>query len=196
MNYYKLGITEEYKVWNKYFTFDYEFFYRNKEIDFTKAYKDNKLEKIKIKALSEKGLHIDNQSFLKKDIPPLVNKIDNIFIFRDDIIQDLKQTISEFNDVKFIKVTVSGNFKNDYYMLCFSNVIDCVDFGKSTKSEFDFFSNLVLDKTKIPINSNGFFLSEWSEYGQYTSIVSETLKNQLLNLTDMKKFLVFDNVCI
>ncbi len=146
--------------------------------------------------MSEKGLHIDNQSFFKKDIPPLVNKIDNIFVFRDDIIQDLKQTISEFNDVKFIKVTVSGNFKNDYYILCFNNIIDCVDFGKSTKSEFDFFSNLVLDKTKIPINSNGFFLSEWSEYGQYTSIVSETLKNQLLNLTDMKKILVFDNVCI
>lgn len=55
----------------------------------------------------------------------------------------------------------------------------------------DFFSKLVLDTSKIPEGLNGFYLSNWNQFGYYTCIVNEKLKEALLQLAELPKFLDF-----
>ena len=48
-----------------------------------------------------------------------------------------------------------------------------------------------LDTSKIPEGLNGFYLSNWNQFGYYTCIVNEKLKEALLQLAELPKFLDF-----
>ena len=81
-------------------------------------------------------------------------------------------------------------------MLSFINILDCIHKEKNKKNEVDPFNGLVLDKKKIPLNIDGFFLDKWDRWGEYTPFVSEILKNRLLMLDKAQKYLLFDEVII
>ena len=96
--------------------------------------------------------------------------------------------------MNFNTIKIDGKFKDDYTLLNFTKIIDCVNFEKSIKNDFDFLSKLILDKSKIPKDIDCFFLSGWSQYGEYYSIISQKLKNKLLELNDIPNFLIFEKV--
>ncbi|MBM0651821.1 hypothetical protein JMN10_00140 [Capnocytophaga genosp. AHN8471] len=48
-----------------------------------------------------------------------------------------------------------------------------------------------MDTSKIPEGLNGFYLSNWNQFGYYTCIVDEKLKEALLQLAELPKFLDF-----
>jgi len=89
---------------------------------------------------------------------------------------------------------LDGKFTNDYKLICFNNIIDCVNFEKSIRKEYETFSKMILDKREIPENINGFFLSGWDWYGQYENIVSEYLMENLLKLNKASEFLIFEEI--
>lgn len=98
--------------------------------------------------------------------------------------------------IDFRNVIVQGEFSHFYVMLSFINILDCIHKEKNKKNEVDPFNGLVLDKKKIPLNIDGFFLDKWDRWGEYTPFVSEILKNRLLMLDKAQKYLLFDEVII
>lgn len=119
-------------------------------------------------------------------------KINDVFLVREDIFK--ADLFADLQGIEFLYAEVLGNFPFKYQVLSFKNVLDCIDFKQSIKAEFDFFSTLVIDKEKIPLELNGFFLSGWDNFGGLRCIVDETLKNKLLMLKDLDKFIKFEKV--
>ena len=118
--------------------------------------------------------------------------INKLFLIKDEVYKN-----NIFEDIKEMKafiVKLVGKFTNDYQLMCFENIIDCVDSNKSIRKAFEAFSKMILDKRKIPNNINGFFLPGWDWYGQYENIVSESLKEKLLKLNKASEFLIFEEI--
>ena len=192
MKYFKLSITGKNKIWKKYFSFSYRFLLNNNDISFTEYHKLNIFDNLKILALNHQGDVVKDISFFTKEQMPLFRQITNIYLIREDIFR--KDIFSDAKGVRFLNVDVEGTFPFKYKLLYFCNVLDCVDFKNSIRTSFDFSSKLILDKTKIPSNISGFFLSNWHNYGQFYSIVNEELKEMLLNLEKSSDFLLFERI--
>lgn len=193
MTYYKLNLTGENKVWKKYFAFKINFFLRGKEIDFTDIYPSKeKKERLKIQALSDNGFVVLNENDFIKDIAPNFKRIDGTMIIKNSVFE--RELFEDIKGLEFVPIKIVGKFKSDYKLMNFTNVINCVDYVNSTKAEFDFLSTLILLKSKIPNDIDGFFLSGWADYDRFESIVNDKLKNQLLKLEKAKDFLIFDEI--
>ncbi|AYN04401.1 hypothetical protein [Flavobacterium sp. 140616W15] len=193
MTYYKLRINEENKVWKKYFSFDASFFLRGKEIDFTDIYPSKeKMEKLKIQALNDNGLVVLNENEFIKTTAPNFDRIDKITLIKGAVFK--KELFEDIKGLEFVPIKITGKFKSDYKLMNFTNVINCVDYVNSVKEEFEFLSTLILLKSKIPNDVDGFFLSGWANYDRFEVIVNDTLKKQLLKLEKASEFLIFDKI--
>lgn len=84
-------------------------------------------------------------------------KIRNVFLIREDILNE--ESFKNSNGVEFFTVKVDGEFEYSYKLLSFTNVVDCVNWEKSMRTQFDFSSKLILAEQKIPKDVDGFFLS-------------------------------------
>jgi hypothetical protein len=194
MDYFAMKITGENKVWKKYFIFAERFLSKeNKEVNFSDFYLQNStLSELKIQALNNDGDVVKFQSYFTKEKMPFFCKIRNVYLIREDIFKE--ELFNDLTGIEFYTAKVDGEFELNYKLLSFTKVLDCVDFDKSIRTQFDFSSKLVLIKSKIPKNIDGFFLSGWSRYGQYHSVVDNKLKNTLLKLEMASEFLLFDKI--
>ncbi len=193
MQYFKLRITEEKRVWKNYFIFAERFLFKGNEILFSDAYTQKTiLDNLKIQALNNQGDIVKNQDYFMKEKESFFCKIRNVFLIREDIFKE--ESFKYSNGVEFFTVKVDGEFEYSYKLLSFTNVVDCVNWEKSMRTQFDFSSKLILAEQKIPKDIDGFFLSGWHRYGQYNSIINEKLKNSLLELEKASEFLLFDKV--
>jgi len=132
-------------------------------------------------------------SFEKEEMPFYLTK-ESILLIRDDFFHE--ELFTDLIGIDFRNVIVQGEFSHFYVMLSFINILDCIHKEKNKKNEVDPFNGLVLDKKKIPLNIDGFFLDKWDRWGEYTPFVSEILKNRLLMLDKAQKYLLFDEVII
>jgi hypothetical protein len=195
MEYYRMLISEENKVWKKYIIFDYNFLCNNTEIEICKsiASKDfDSLNNLTIQALNHYGDVVFDQREYKKQILPNFAQIRRLFLVKDEIYDE--GLFENIDEIETFTVKLDGNFENNYKLLCFKNIVDCIDWNKSIRKEFETFSKMILDKTRIPENMNGFFLSGWDRYGKYENIVNENLMERLLELKNAKEFLRFKEV--
>jgi len=193
MNYYRLNTNGENKIWRKYFTFAERFILNENEVKAIDFIMQKSVNNIKIQALSN-GNVVKNESFFTKEKMPEFSKIENVFFIKEDIID--VSYFSNLNGINFIDIEVDGIFSKGYKLLSFDMIIDCIDEINSKKGSFEFFSTLVLDSLKIPVQVDGFFLKNWSRYGEYITIVNEKLKNCLLRLPKSNDFLIFNEIKI
>lgn len=192
MNYFIMNFTGENKVWKGYFPFAYGFLYQeNRNVDFYKIYRNKNLENLKIQALHQGGEVVRDIALIKGKMP-LFCKISDVFLIREDIFR--KELFQNLDGIEFFDVEAEGIFPFKYKMLSFKSVLNCIDFEQSVRNQFDFLSKLVLDKSKIPENINGFFLSDWDIYGGFRCIVDDKLKSALLQLHKASDFLKFKMV--
>lgn len=192
MNYYQLRINEENKVWKKYFTFNYFFYHKKKEVKFNLIHNiESKVNNLKIQALNSKGIVLNEKEFIK-GIAPNFSRIDSVMIIKESIFK--KDIFNDIEGLNFTTVKIEGKFHNSYKLMNFTNVINCVDNKNSVRAKFAFFSKLILLKSKIPKEIDGFFLSGWSQYDEFEVIVNEKLKSKLLQLEKASEFLIFDKI--
>ncbi|AYN04410.1 hypothetical protein [Flavobacterium sp. 140616W15] len=192
MNYYQLRINEENKVWKKYFTFNQYFYYKKEEVKFHLIHNlENVVNNLKIQALNSQGIVLDQNEFTKSTAPNF-NRTQSIMLIKDSIFK--KELFEDIKGLEFITIQIEGKFQNNYKLMNFTNVIDCVDHVNSIRKQFTFFSKLILLKSKIPKEIDGFFLSGWDLYGEFEIIVNDKLRNQLLKLEKVKDFLIFDEI--
>ena len=192
MGYYKLRINEENKVWRKYITFSLSFVYKNNEVNFHEINNiENKINNLKIQALSSQGVVLNEKELIKKTAPNF-SRIQRILLIKETVLK--VELFDDLKGVEFISLKVEGKFQNSYKLMNLTNAIDCVDRVNSVKKEFDFLSKLVLIKSMIPKEIDGFFLSGWDKYGKYETIVNERLKKKLLQLEKASEFLIFDKI--
>lgn len=195
MNYYKLRITGENKVWKKYFTYAERFLRNNgKEVTFTTVYYEGNLDNLKIQALSENGDVVKEELFFIKEKMPEFSVIERVMLIKEDVI-DIS-AYANLKGVDFYSIKVDGTFSKEYKLLNFTTAVNCIDEVNSKRADIEFFSRLVLNSTKIPNNVDGFFLDGWNKYGKFTCIVTDKLKDKLLNLNKAKDFLIFDKIQI
>lgn len=190
MAYFRIIFKEDNKLWRKYFTFAYRFVIGdNEDVKFPENYTLQSSDVLKIQAINHQGDVVKDISFFKKEkISPFQRTKSHILV-REDIFQE--ELFKDLKGITFLTVVPDGNFPYKYKMLSFTNVLDCVDWQHSIRKQFDFFSKLVLDTSKIPEGLNGFYLSNWNQFGYYTCIVDEKLKEALLQLAELPKFLDF-----
>lgn len=188
MDYFIMNFTTENKIWKGYFPFAYGFLYKeSRNVDFHKIYHHKDFENLKIQALYQ-GEIVRDIALIKGKMP-FFCKISDVFLIREDIFKE--ELFQDLNGINFFDVRVEGIFPFKYKMLSFQNVLNCVDLEQSVRNQFDFLSKLVLDKSKIPKNINGFFLSNWDNYGGFYCIVDNKLKDTLLQLYNASNFLKF-----
>lgn len=193
MSYFIVQINDENKIWKNYFTFSGSFYLqKEQEINFSDFYKEKLSKNLKIKALDKNGYVVKDYKKLVKEEQPFFDCIDNTLLIREDIFKE--EFFKNIEGIEFLTVKVEGNFLFNYKLMSFKKALNCVDFSKSIRSEFDFFSKLVLDSSKIPPTTNCFFLSDWDNYGEFYSIVDEKLKEALLKLDKAIDFLQFDKI--
>jgi hypothetical protein len=186
---------EENKVWRKYIIFAERFMYNNEEINLHKTIeiKNNDiLNNLFIQALDNNGNVVKDQNIYKKEKLSNFAKICSAYIIKEDILE--YKLFENTKGVDFFPVKIDGTFNKNYKLLCFSNVINCLDYNKSIIKEFEVFSKMILDKNKIPENIDGFFLSGWNKYGKNICIVNENLKNILERLEKANEILIFKKV--
>ena len=187
-----MRINEENKVWRKYITFSLSFVYKNNEVNFHEINNiENKINNLKIQALSSQGVVLNEKEFIKKTAPNF-SRIQRILLIKETVLK--VELFDDLKGVEFISLKVEGKFQNRYKLMNLTNAIDCVDRVNSVKKEFDFLSKLVLIKSMIPKEIDGFFLSGWDKYGKYETIVNERLKKKLLQLEKASEFLIFDKI--
>ena len=195
MKWYRIIMNEDNKIWRKYIIFREMFSCNNNEIEICKIIelKDYPaLNNLTIHALDHSGKTITDQKNYENQILPNFAQINKLFLVKDEVYEN-----SIFENVKELKtftIKLDGKFTNDYKLICFNNIIDCVNYEKSIRKEYETFSKMILDKRKIPENINGFFLSGWDWYGQYENIVSEYLMENLLKLNKASEFLIFEEI--
>lgn len=119
---------------------------------------------------------------------PLYCKVSDDFLIREDLFS--AKLFEDLIGVSFVDIEVDGIFPYKYKVLLFSDVINGVDTERSVRSQLDFFSKLVLDKSQIPTSLNGFFLSGWGLFGGMRYIVDEELKNRLQTLEELSSFFI------
>ncbi|MHC6201752.1 hypothetical protein ACYULU_00995 [Breznakiellaceae bacterium SP9] len=196
MKYYKVLMNETNKVWKKYIIFAERFLYNNVEINKIGekiSLRDMSiLNNLTIQALDNNGDIVYDQNKYKKDILPNFAKIRNLFLIKDDVYNEI--LFENIPEIETFTVKLDGQFTNNYKLVCFKTIIDCIDNTKSIKKQFESLSRMVVDKTKIPENINGFFLSGWDEYGKYLNIVNENIMEKLLKLNKASDFLVFKEI--
>ena len=192
MVYYRIYINSDNKVWRKYFTFDEKFIFNGKETKAVDFIMQKSVNNVKIQALGNGGNVINDELLFIKDKMPEFSSIERIFFIKEDIID--VNSFANLTGIKFVDIEVEGSFSKCYKLLTFDIAIDCIDENKTKRASFDFFSTLVLDSEKIPIHVDGFFLKNWNEYGKYTTIVNENLKNCLLKLPKVKDFFIFKEI--
>jgi hypothetical protein len=180
LDFFQLETNEENKIWKKYIIFAERFMYNNEEINLHKTIetKNNEiLNNLTIQALDNSGNVVKDQNTYKKEKLSNFAKICRAYIIKEDILE--YELFENINGINFFPVKIDGAFNKTYKLLCFSNIINCVDYDKSIIKDFDFLSKMVLDKNKIPGNIDGFFLSGWDKYGKNRCIINEKLKNVL-----------------
>lgn len=194
MKWYKINVSAENRVWRKCVVFAERFVFRNKEVHFSKVVDLQRTTNYRIHALvKDKGDIAKSISSFEKERMPEFAAIRHLILFRENILNDCN--LSTLNGVVFKKVMVEGEFPlNDYRVLCFNEVIDCIDKINSVRAEFDFLSTLVLDGSQMPQSADGFFLKNWNRYGFYETIVNERVREQLLTLYKVKDFLIFEEM--
>jgi len=195
MKWFRILLNEDNKIWRKYIIFREMFSCNNNEIEICKniELKDyNTLNNLTIHALDHNGKIVNDQKLYEKQILPNFAMINNLLLIKDEVYKNI--IFESTNEMKTFIVKLAGKFENNYQLMCFENIIDCVDSKKSIRKEFETFSKMVLDKRKIPKNINGFFLSGWDWYGQYENIVNESLKENLLKLNKASEFLIFEEI--
>jgi hypothetical protein len=184
-------INETNKVWRKYIIFAERFLYNNNEIN--KLYEKIVInDNLTIQALDHNGYVVYDQNKYEKQILPNFAKIRNLFLIKDDIYDEI--LFEDIPEIETFTVKLDGKFTNNYKLLCFKNIIECVDYTKSIKEEFEVLSKMVIDKTKIPENINCFFLSGWDKYGKYLNIVNENIMEKLLKINKASEFLLFKEI--
>ena len=194
MKLYRLSINEENKVWRKYFTFAERFMCNEEEIESTEfVLKQPPYNNIKIQALSN-GYVIKDESFFTKEKMPEFSEIENVLFIKEDIFYI--EAFSNLKGINFIDIKVDGDFSKGYKLLTFDSSVDCIDEVNSKRAQFEFFSTLIFDSSKIPAKVDGFFLKNWNQYGQYVTIVNERTKEVLLSLPKAKDFLVFYEIAV
>jgi hypothetical protein len=191
MNYYKLRINEENKIWRKHIIYNEVFVLGDSEIKFAEAYSTHTITGLKIQALYN-GDVIKEESFFEKRKMSEFCVIQRMMLIKEDVIEGVD--FSDLQGVSFIDVLVDGTFSKKYKLLNFSEAVNCVDEVNSVRAEFDFFNTLILDSTKIPQNIDGFFLKGWNEYGKFVCVVGDKLKDRLSTLRRAKDFLIFDKI--
>jgi hypothetical protein len=155
---------------------------------------------IRLKILNDKGEVILNQNGVNKNkLFPDFGEVDfHKILINSNIIN--KDLFSDIEDIFFLPAFIKGKFKIQYEMLCFYNVIDCIDFEKSAYKKY-VHCVPVLKGNKIPQNIDGFFLSgwhsgeSWNKY-RYLNIVSQKLKDKLSFLGEKSDFLIFTKLDI
>jgi hypothetical protein len=198
MKYYRIFMHEANKVWRKYIIFAERFLYNNNEIAINQIHKAiaskdySLLNNLTIQALDHTGNIVFNQNKYEKQSLPNFVKIRKLFLLKTEIYDEA--LFENINEMETFTVKLEGMFADNYKLLCFKNIVDCVDFNKSIIKEFETFSKMILDKTKIPENINGFFLIGWDRYGQYENIVNEYLMKKLLTLKSANEFLIFKEI--
>lgn len=192
MEYYKLRTTTENKLWKKYFVYAERFLENDKEIKFSSAYKNGKIKHLQIQALNNDGCLIKRENDFQKEKMPEFSIIEKILLIREDIIDF--SYFSDLDDINFCEVKIDGVFSKNYKLLNFANSIHCIDERNSKRAKFEFLSTLVLDSSKIPNNTNGFFLDGWDKYNGFVPIVSSNLRDKLLAIDKARDFLIFDRV--
>jgi hypothetical protein len=199
MDYYKLSVTDENKVWKKYAIFDSFFLYNGKEFSFPEVYKqESKLKNLKIQALNPGGVIVKNgEELVKKDLPNFCN-ISRAIILREDLF--IEKLFSEIRGIDFYTIKINGQFKYNYKLIYFSNDIECVDFSKSVYKKYVYEMPTLL-KSKIRSDIDGFFLSGWNsgqDYDKYNlyPIVNENIKNRLMQIEKSSEFLIFTKMTL
>ena len=184
------------RFWNKYITYGYRLRINNEDIKFHK-FKDSKIKgDLHICALSNMGAIIREESYYRALKKPKkmseFNFVESLIIIKNDILNT--EVFKDIKGVTFLDVAVEGDFSQGYKLLNFDKVEECVNRTLSVREEFDHYSTLVLDKTKVPKDVDGFFLKGWCEYDKYEPIVNENIKSALLKLPMADKFLEFDEL--
>lgn len=190
MIYHKLRITTENKYWKGYFNFAERFLSEGEEILFSEAYKKGNVSDLKIQAL-QNGMVIRDENLFKLNMP-MFSIVERVLLIRGDLVAN--NTFSELNGISLIEVKVDGTFWHNYKLLYFDTALDCVDETNSKRADIEFLSKLVLDKSKIPKQTEGFYLDNWNRYNKFTSIVGQKTKEKLLMLKEANKFLIFDKL--
>jgi hypothetical protein len=140
MDYYKLKINGANKLWKKYINFAEKFIYNNKELKtaelqkyiFEKNY--NVLNNISIQALDSRGDAVFEQKQYTKKVLYNFNCIRRLLLIKDDIFNEALFT--DIEEIETYPVKIDGAFENNYKLLSFKNIIDCVDWTKSTKRNY------------------------------------------------------------
>ena len=193
MKYFRVRVSINNRLWKNFFTYMYHFLCKESTTTFVKNYA-NRQTILELIALNDKGEFIlSEKSFEKEEMPFYLTK-ESILLIRDDFFHE--ELFTDLIGIDFRNVIVQGEFSHFYVMLSFINILDCIHKEKNKKNEVDPFNGLVLDRKKIPLNIDGFFLDKWDRWGEYTPFVSEILKNRLLMLDKAQKYLLFDEVII
>jgi hypothetical protein len=97
---------------------------------------------------------------------------------------------------------------DNYYALCFDQMIDCVNWIKSDYERWpngvppspwshplgSFFIRATLELDKIPKDLDVFTLKDWG--GAFNFVVNETAWEKLSNIKEADKFLVFSDLTV
>ena len=134
---------------------------------------------------------LNEKEFIQKTAPNF-SRIQRILLIKETVLK--VELCDDLKGVEFISLKGEGKFQNSYKLMNLTNVIDCVDRANSVRKDFDFLSKLVLIKSMIPKEIDGFFLSGWNKYNKYDTIVNENFKNKLLLLEKASEFLIFDKI--
>lgn len=191
-DYFLLSFTSDDGLYKTFFSFANGFLYRGeRHIKFSQLLKDNTVTQAKIQPLLQDGKPFQRLSIQKKKMPPYC-KISDAFLIREDLF--CVKPFEHIKGITFIDIEVDGVFPQKYKLLSFSNVLNCIDIKRSVRSEIDFFSKLVLNKSEIPATLNGFFLSGWDLFGGVNYIVDNELKDNLITLDQLSSFFIFEKL--
>lgn len=197
MNYFEVRVNSESNFWKSFTIFSENLLYLDKDIQFNELEFPVSKGDLKAKLLNNDGKVILNQKdILQKKLPDFSEVSYHKILIKDDFA--IENLLENINGIEFIPIKLKGDFDVCYYMLYFSNVIDCIDFTQS-KYEKYVHSIPVLKEIKIPKNIDGFFLSGWhsgEEWNKHRllNIVNDKLRLKLLSINKAADFLIFTKV--
>ena len=190
---YRVRICGANKLWKKYIIFSGQLRLQSsgERINSVEYVSNNSTEPLMVKALLSGGDYADKETQFDKKILPEFADVEHQILIRDDVFSHL---CTQINGIYAIDVSICGEFSHGYKLLSFDRVVNCIDDEQSFRAESfgDIFGKLVLEKSTVPKDVDGFFLKGWNGFGYYVVVVNEQLKEALCSLPKAKEFLIFE----
>jgi hypothetical protein len=198
MNYYKMHVRSENKLWRNKVLLDDDIIVDGKEIDISDFWDTFTLPQGSIRI---------NCHYLKStsgDPTPVTRLGATAIAFYVEGIEKISG-----NGLKWIEM-IEPQTQRTYQMMFSDSRVDCVNLSASTydpwleDDEIESYHNPlgrnfftpVLDKKKIPKNLDVFRLKKWG-YDDSTMIVTQNIKDQILSYPFDHRYIIFDEVaCI